>query len=195
MATSVTAIPQAGSYELDAATLYDVNGGATDIKNVIVEFNIYESMFQPFVTGNLIINDATNLLNSLPIVGQEELELKFRTRGAEKPESMVDFSLHRLRVVGVKDRLQTNKLAKFTTNLGDSTYLEENNQFKILFKESNNEPQPYVNVRTNLFAKIDRKSFYRLIDFCTETTYRDKNWLGFHSNNIFFPLIKSEQLD
>ena len=107
MATSVTAIPQAGSYELDAATLYDINGGATDIKNLIVEFNIYESMFQPFVTGNLIINDATNLLNSLPIVGQEELELKFRTRGAEKPESMVDFSLHRLRVVGVKDRLQT----------------------------------------------------------------------------------------
>ena len=74
-------------------------------------------------------------------------------------------------------------------------YLKENNQFKILFKESNNEPQPYVNVRTNLFAKIDRKSFYRLIDFCSETTYRDKNWLGFHSNNIFFPLIKSEQLD
>ena len=26
-------------------------------------------------------------------------------------------------------------LFKFTTNLGDSTYLEENNQFKILFKE------------------------------------------------------------
>ena len=84
MATSVTAIPQAGSYELDAATLYDINGGATDIKNLIVEFNIYESMFQPFVTGNVIINDATNLLNSLPIVGQEELELKFRTRGAAR---------------------------------------------------------------------------------------------------------------
>ena len=86
-------------------------------------------------------------------------------------------------------------LFKFTTNIGDSTYLKENNQFKILFKESNKEPQPYVNVRTNLFAKIDRKSFYRLIDFCTETTFRDKNWLGFHSNHIFFPLIKSEQLD
>ena len=84
-------------------------------------------------------------------------------------------------------------LVKFTTNIGDSTYLEETNQFKILFKEANNEPQPYVKVRTNLFAKIDRKSFYRLIDFCTETTYRDKNWLGFHSNNILFPLIQSQQ--
>ena len=26
-------------------------------------------------------------------------------------------------------------LLKFTTNIGDFTYLEENNQFKILFKE------------------------------------------------------------
>ena len=88
----------------------------------------------------------------------------------------------------------TTTLFKFTTNIGDSTYLEENNQFKILFKETNNEPQPYVKVRTNLFAKIDRKSFYRLIDFCTETTFRGENWLGFHSNNVFFPLIKSQQL-
>ena len=95
------------------------------------------------------------------------------------------------------DIINKGKIAlfKFTTNIGDSTYLEEYNQFNILFKKSNNEPQPYVSVRSNLFAKIDRKSFYRLIDFCTETTYRDENWLGFHSNNIFFPLIKSEQLD
>ncbi len=87
------------------------------------------------------------------------------------------------------------ELLKFTTNVGDSTYLEKYNQFSILFKKSNNEPQPYVNVRSNLFAKIDRKSFYRLIEFCTETTYKDENWLGFHSNNIFFPLIKSKLLD
>ena len=95
------------------------------------------------------------------------------------------------------DIINKGKIAlfKFTTNIGDFTYLEENRQFKILFKKSDNEPQPYVNVRTNLFAKIDRKSFYRLIDFCTETTYRGENWLGFHSNNIFFPLVKSQQLD
>ena len=95
------------------------------------------------------------------------------------------------------DIINKGKIAlfKFTTNVGDSAYLEEYGQFNILFKKSNNEPQLYVNVRSNLFAKIDRKSFYRLIDSCTETTYRDENWLGFHSNNIFFPLIKSAQLD
>ena len=89
---------------------------------------------------------------------------------------------------------ENNILFKFMTNIGDSTYLEKNDQFKISFKKSTNEPQPYINVRSNLFAKVDRKSFYRLVDCCTETTYKGENWFGFNSNNIFFPLVKSEEL-
>tara|TARA_Y100001968_G_C19323422_1_gene700469 strand:- start:510 stop:1076 length:567 start_codon:yes stop_codon:yes gene_type:complete len=86
-------------------------------------------------------------------------------------------------------------LFKFRTNVGDSTFLKEHNQFDILFKKPSDEPQPYVNVRSNLFAKIDRKSFYRLVDSCTEASHKGENWLGFHSNNIFFPLVKSKKLD
>ena len=89
---------------------------------------------------------------------------------------------------------EKNILFKFMTNIGDATYLEKNDQFKISFKKSTNEPQPYINVRSNLFAKVDRKSFYRLVDCCTETTYKGENWFGFNSNNIFFPLVKSEAL-
>ena len=86
-------------------------------------------------------------------------------------------------------------LFKFTTNIGDATYLEKYNQFYILFKKTTDEPQPYVKVRSNLFAKIDRKSFYRLIDYCSEVPYGGEDWFGFHSNDIFFPLVQSAQLD
>ena len=85
-------------------------------------------------------------------------------------------------------------LIKFTTNVGDSTYLEKIDQFNILFKKATDEPQPYVKVRSNLFAKIDRKSFYRLIDFCSEAPLGGEKWFGFHSNDIFFPLVKSNQV-
>ena len=86
-------------------------------------------------------------------------------------------------------------LFKFITSIGDTTYLEKYDQFQILFKNSTNEPQPYIRVRSNLFAKIDRKSFYRLVDCCTEAPHEGENWFGFHSNDIFFPLVKSEKLD
>ena len=94
------------------------------------------------------------------------------------------------------DVIRTGKipLFKFTTNIGDTTYLEKCNQFNISFKKSTDEPQPYVNVRSNLFAKIDRKSFYRLVDFCSEVSLGDEKWFGFHSNDIFFPLVKSNKL-
>ena len=94
------------------------------------------------------------------------------------------------------DLITKEKIAlfKFITNIGDVTYLEKYDQFKILFKNSTDEPQPYIQVRSNLYAKIDRKSFYRLVDWCTEVAYKGENWFGFHSNNIFFPLVKSEKL-
>ena len=85
-------------------------------------------------------------------------------------------------------------LLKFITNIGDVTYLEKYDQFTILFKNSTDEPQPYIQVRSNLCAKIDRKSFYRLVDWCAEVPYKGENWFGFHSNNIFFPLVESEKL-
>ncbi len=72
-------------------------------------------------------------------------------------------------------------LFKFITNIGDATYLEKNDQFKISFKKSTNEPQPYIQVRSNLFAKVDRKSFYRLVDCCTETPYKGENWFLFEN--------------
>ena len=46
-----------------------------------------------------------------------------------------------------------------------------------------------------IFAKIDRKSFYRLVDFCSEASYDGENWFGFYSNDVFFPLVKSNHLD
>ena len=90
---------------------------------------------------------------------------------------------------------EKNILFKFTTNVGDEAYLKKYDQFKISFKKLTDEPQPYIKVRSNLFAKIDRKSFYRLVDYCAETLHKGEKCLGFHSNNIFFPLVKSEQLD
>lgn len=84
------------------------------------------------------------------------------------------------------------KTIQFTTNVGDKTFLERSDQFHIYFKKFTDEPQPYVTIRSNLLAKIDRKTFYRLVDLCSEDLYEGEHWFGFYSNAIFFPLIRSE---
>ena len=50
------------------------------------------------------------------------------------------------------------------------------------------EPHPYVVVRRNLEALIDRKSFYRFIDLGSIENYKGQEWFGVWSNNCFFPV-------
>jgi len=57
------------------------------------------------------------------------------------------------------------------------------------------EPSPYVRVRTNLDALIDRKSFYRLVEFGTHEDIDGVSWFGVRSSDVFFPIIPSAELD
>jgi hypothetical protein len=52
------------------------------------------------------------------------------------------------------------------------------------------EPSPYVRVRANLEALIDRKSFYRLV----ELGAHHDGWFGLWSSGTFFPVILSDEL-
>ena len=65
---------------------------------------------------------------------------------------------------------------------------------RIEYKPQTNEPIPYVVVKRNLEALIDRKSFYRLINLGSVENYKGKKWFGVWSNNCFFPVILNEFL-
>ena len=46
----------------------------------MIEFNIYESVFDACVTGSLVIVDTQNLIANLPIQGTERLSFKLTTK-------------------------------------------------------------------------------------------------------------------
>ncbi len=56
------------------------------------------------------------------------------------------------------------------------------------------EPSPYVLVRTNLEALIDRKSFYRLVEIGTTEAVDGIAWFGLWSGGQFFPIIPAAEL-
>ncbi len=92
-------------------------------------------------------------------------------------------------------KLGNENIIKFETNVGDSVTLDKLDQFFINFNNETGEPNPYVRVRQNLFAKIDRKCFYRLIDLCSNENYEQKSWFGFRSSKTFFPITETSALD
>ena len=82
----------------------------------------------------------------------------------------------------------------FTTNVGDTVTAGPDNPIRVVRDPETGEPAPYVLVRANLEALIDRKSFYRLVDIGTHAEHDGQSWFGLWSDGRFFPVIPSGEL-
>jgi len=79
---------------------------------------------------------------------------------------------------------------RFTTQVGDTAVAGADHPIRIVIDPETEEPSPYILVRSNLEARIDRKSFYRLVDIAEH----QDGWFGVCSGGQFFPLIRSDAL-
>ncbi len=78
----------------------------------------------------------------------------------------------------------------FETNVGDTAPAGADHPIRLVADPGTGEPAPYVLIRRNLEARIDRKSFYRLIDLGTEHEGRFGVW----SAGVFFPFAPAALL-
>ena len=83
----------------------------------------------------------------------------------------------------------------FETNVGDFATAGPDHPIRVERDPQTGEPSPYVLIRANLEALIDRKSFYRLIDIGTHQDHEGTSWFGLISGGQFFPIIPSAELD
>lgn len=84
----------------------------------------------------------------------------------------------------------TQQSLTFTTNVGDRTTAGPDHPIRIERDDETGEPSPYIHVRAELEALIDRKSFYRLV----EIGVHHDGWFGLWSGGQFFPIIPSDEL-
>lgn len=82
----------------------------------------------------------------------------------------------------------------FTTQIGDTMIAGPDHPIRVERDPKTGEPSPYVLVRSNLEALIDRKSFYRLVDLGLHEIWKGESWFGLRSQSTFFPVIPSKEL-
>jgi hypothetical protein len=87
-----------------------------------------------------------------------------------------------------------DKVITFTTNVGETVIAGPDNPIRIVLDPNHGEPSPYVLVRNNLEALIDRKSFYRLVDQGEQGMVDGVEWFGVWSSSVFFPFIPMSKL-
>ena len=83
---------------------------------------------------------------------------------------------------------------RFETNVGDEVTAGPDHPIRVERDPETGEPSPYILIRANLEALIDRKSFYRLVDIGEEAEYEGEPWFGVRSSGVFFPIIPAAEL-
>ena len=82
----------------------------------------------------------------------------------------------------------------FTTKTEDVATLGPGHALRVERDAATGEPSPYIHIRAGLEARIDRKSFYRLVDLCTHEVHEGRDWFGLWSSGLFFPVIPSADI-
>ena len=87
-----------------------------------------------------------------------------------------------------------DQVLRFETNVGDYVEAGRDAPIRVERDPGTGEPSPYVLVRANLEALIDRKSFYRLVDIGARHMVEGDEWFGLWSGGQFFPIIPAAEL-
>lgn len=111
---------------------------------------------------------------------------KVGIRVDDVPFVAVDFD-----VTGAGDAAQA---IRFRTNVEDTVAAGPDHPIRVERDPQTGEPAPYVMVRRGLEARIDRKSFYRLVDIGEHALHEGVRWFGLRSGGAFFPVIPSDEL-
>ena len=104
-------LSQAGEVICDELILTAQDGTEYDIKDMLIEFNLYEDIFSPFLHGSINLTDAVNAISMWPIAGGEVLTVKFRTKTfADDPGNLIEKSFQ---IVGIENRMFNNDREQF----------------------------------------------------------------------------------
>ena len=99
-------IQQAGQVKIKCV-LTTINGEEADLHQFIGEINIFEDMFGNGLQGNMLVIDAANLTQNLPIVGEEYIKITLTT------PSMDDFKIEKtFKIYSITNRMTLSDIGK-----------------------------------------------------------------------------------
>jgi hypothetical protein len=94
----------------------------------------------------------------------------------------------------VEDPGGPHQTLSFVTNVEDEATAGPDHPIRVERDPETGEPSPYIHIRADLEALIDRKSFYRLVDLGEHRELDGARWFGLRSQGEFFPILPSAEL-
>lgn len=89
MANAEPKLQKAGSVNIRELKLVSANDTVIDLTDFLSELNLYESIFSTNLYGDILISDSRNIIDTLPIIGEEHLILEFFTPSFEDKGAVI----------------------------------------------------------------------------------------------------------
>jgi len=106
---------RAGQYSLSDVQLvsYQSSEGQNkpkriSVRSLVTELNIYESLTNKTLSGNVVITDAQNVANHLPLTGFEQIEFKLFTPGTSRAYDFTADTGHPMHIYKISNRQGLN---------------------------------------------------------------------------------------
>ena len=148
----------AGDYVLDKVVLINHTGQRIDIKFIMTELNIYESIYNNAVTGSIVIGDTKNQISRMEIQGLERIAFHLKTPGITyRKEDVIDASEETgepFHVYKITNRKQVNTgVIAYTLHFASREFMR--------------------NLRTKVSQSYDGKCDRAVIDIMRDENYLD----------------------
>ena len=167
------AIDKAGDYNLSHIDLINHRGEIIDLKYIVIELNIYESIYKNAVTGSIVITDAKNQIGRLEIQGLERIAFKLSTPGTHKKGETLDASVETgepFHVYKITDRKQVNQgLLVYTLHFASREFMR--------------------NIRTKI-----SQSYLNSFDGMVRDIFLDKEYLDSRKKLVYEPTGNSDKV-
>ena len=88
--------------------------------------------------------------------------------------------------------IAANQILSFQTNVGDTVRIGANHPLLVEYAHPDAEPAPYITVRADLRARINRAVFVELAEFAIIEPVNNHPHYGVYSQGLFFSLGRTE---
>ncbi len=105
----VTETQQNAIKDLDITLVNFNEDTAINITDITPHFNIYESIFEQYCTIELVVADSNSLISRLPIVGEEYINIRYKTAGLKANKEEYSLRTRSFRIWKLNERSENNE--------------------------------------------------------------------------------------
>ena len=95
---------------LENVILFNSKGNFVDIQGLLMEFNVYHTLFTSGVEADFLLMDSNAIIDFLPVVGDETIYIEFKTPTFDIMRNYV------LKVFSITDRQKQDRMEGYTLN-------------------------------------------------------------------------------